>query len=225
MFYNLVIELTEDFLQNINSNHRQVGQLNGMAYYSSGVFDKAIERLKVNIELGDSSYTTTYFLGMSYFATRMFFDATNWLGVAYESNSTDINLLYFYGTSLIHTVDRDLGIQVLQEGVDKIEKLNERLYDFDLSFADAHLRSNRPSAAIDYFQSAFNRSNDAMLLYNIANAYDRMANEKQNALNAYERFLRTAPEDFATNREVSAFYRFADRRIGELREELFMRGN
>jgi tetratricopeptide (TPR) repeat protein len=224
-FYNLTIEVTEDFLQNINPNHRQVRQLNGMAYYSSGVFDKATERLKANVELGDSSYTTTYFLGMSYFATRMFFDATIWLEKAYESNNSDINLLYFYGTSLIRTVDRGLGIQVLQEGVDKIEKLNERLYDFDLSFADAYLRLNRPSSAIEYFQSAFNRNNDAMLLYNIANAYDRMADERRNALNAYERFLRTAPEDFAANSEVSTFYRLADRRIGELREELFMRGN
>jgi tetratricopeptide (TPR) repeat protein len=226
MFYNLTIEITEDFLQNINPNHRQVGQLNGMAYYSSGVFDKAIERLKVNVELGDSSYTTTYFLGMSYYATRMFFDATTWLEKAYELDNSDISLLYFYGTALIRTVDRDLGIQVLQEGVDRIEKIYARLYDFDLSLADAYLRLNRPSAAIDYFQSAFRRRPDnSIILYNIANTYDRMAGEQRNGLTFYERFMQTAPEDFATNNEVSVFYRLADRRIRELREELFMRGN
>jgi tetratricopeptide (TPR) repeat protein len=226
MFYNLTIEVTEDFLQNINPNHRQVGQLNGMAHYSSGVFDKAIERLKANVELGDSSYTTTYFLGMSYYASRLFYDATIWLEKAYESDNSDINLLYFYGTALIRTVDRDLGIQVLQEGVDKIEKLNERLYDFDLSLADAYLRLNRPSTAIEYYQSALRRRpGESVLLYNIANTFDRMASEKRNALTFYERFMQTAPEDFATNNEVRVFYRLADRRIRELREELFMRGN
>jgi tetratricopeptide (TPR) repeat protein len=230
-FFEQTVIITENFLQNVNPNHRAVGQLNGMALYSSGAFDRAIERLKTNVELGDSSFTTTYFLGMSYYASRLFFDATKWLGMAYEmATRTDVNLLFHLGSALILTYDRERGIAILQEGVAHIETQNEMLFDFDVSFATAHLRSNRPSRAIEYFQSALRRRPDSpMLLYNIANTYDNM-NEHQSAVIFYERFLRTAPDDFnfspAEGERISSldnFYILAHRRLRELRAELFMR--
>ncbi len=51
--------------------------------------------------LGDSTYTTTYFLGMSFFAMKRYYEAIRWLALAYEqAPQPDVNLLYYYGTAL-----------------------------------------------------------------------------------------------------------------------------
>lgn len=144
--YESVISLTDQYLTEIDPDRKTIGQLNGMAHYVTGDYKKAIDRLKRNTALGDSTYTTTYFLGMSYYASRLYYDAIKWLGLAYElAPQTDVNLLLYYGTSLARTYDRKKGIEILNEGVGYIGSLEEMLFDFDLSLADAHHRSNAPS--------------------------------------------------------------------------------
>ena len=51
---------------------------------------------------------------------------------AYNQQNTDINLLY-YLEPRCQNVHRERAISVLTEGVDKIEELNEMMYDFDCS--------------------------------------------------------------------------------------------
>lgn len=232
--YGATLDLTDRYLTQIDSTRTSVGQLNGMAHYSEGNYKEAAERLKQNLLLGDSSYTTCYYLGMSLYASDLYFESVEWLQKAYEKNNTvDLNLLFYYGTALSRTYDRKRGIEVLLEGVGKIEETNEKLYDFDLSLANAHQRSKAYGEAVRFFKSAYKRRPDThRLLYSIASNYDSMKDYKS-ALNYYERFLKTAPADL--NREAlgkdagntdqlkprEIFYRRSYRRIKELREELF----
>lgn len=233
--YDTVVTLTERYLSGINPDHISIGQLNGMALYSSGDYRKAIERLRRNLELRDSSYTTTYFLGMSYYASKLYFDATKWLDIAYgkASPEPDINLLYYYGTSLSRTFDRQKGIAVLDEGMGKIEKIQEMLFDYEVSLAVAHQRSKLLSKAIGYYQSALKRRPQThSILYNIASVYDEME-DTEGALSYYERFLKTAPAEFNLNGEPVAqnelekltsselFYRAATQRVEELKRNRF----
>ncbi|MDD3788467.1 MAG: tetratricopeptide repeat protein [Petrimonas sp.] len=232
--YDTVIVMTENYLKNIDPQQKTIGQLNGMANYSVGNYKAATKQFELNTALGDSTYTTCYFLGMTYFATKLYYYATKWLERAYEQNDNDINLLYYYGTSLARTFDRKKGIEVLQQGVEKINKLNSMLYDFELSLADAYLRSESYAKSIDYYRSAYKRQPDPPILYNIAQAYDSMKDYK-NALAYYERFLKTAPADMkidatpVDNDELKkmptseVFYRAALQRIEKLKEELFFK--
>lgn len=233
--YDTVVTLTDQYLSGINSDHKSIGQLNGMALYSSGNYRKAIERLQRNVELRDSSYTTTYFLGMSYYASKLYFDATKWLDIAYRKATPepDVNLLYYYGTSLSRTFDRKKGIVVLDEGVDKIGKIQEMLFDYEVSLAVAHQRSKLLSKAIGYYQSAFKRRPQTYsILYNIASVYDEME-DTEGALSYYERFLKTAPAEFNVDGEPVAqselekltsselYYRAAAQRVTELQKKRF----
>ncbi|WP_298650748.1 tetratricopeptide repeat protein [uncultured Proteiniphilum sp.] len=233
-FYDAAINLTETYLEKINPGQQLVGQLNGMAHYSAGNYKEATQRLKENVALGDSSYTTCYYLGMSLYAGKLYYEAVSWLEKAYGQNNTDINLLYYYGTALSRTYDRKRGIEVLTEGVEKIEEMNAMLFDFDRSFADAYMRSKNYVKAIEYFQSAYKRNPGIhFLLYNIAYCYDSM-NEYKNAITYYERFLKTSPKDRRMEandliEEVDSgkissaetSYRNASLRIEKLKEELF----
>ncbi len=233
--YDTVVTLTDRYLSGINPDHKSIGQLNGMALYSSGEYRKAIERLRRNVELKDSSYTTTYFLGMSYYASKLYFDATKWLDIAYgkATPEPDVNLLYYYGTALSRTFDRKKGIEILNEGVGKIEKIGEMLFDYEVSLAVAHQRSKLLSKAIGYYQSAFKRRPQThSILYNIASVYDEME-DMEGALSYYERFLKTAPAEFNVNGEPVAqsklekltsselYYRAAAQRVAELQKKRF----
>ena len=234
--YDSVISLTDHYLAEIDPDRKSIGQLNGMAHYVTGDYKQAIDRLKRNTALGDSTYTTTYFLGMSYYASKLYYDATRWLGLAYElAPQTDVNLLLFYGTSLSRTYDRKKGIEILNEGVEYIGSLEEMLFDFDLSLADAHRRSNAPSKAIEYSQSAWKRRPQTYsVLYNIAIMYDEME-EYDSALTYYERFLKTAPREVdvdsgpANQSELEQmtttqiFYKAAAQRVRELKKTMFLK--
>ncbi len=230
--YDTVVVMTEKYLNDINPDQKSIGQLNGMANYSSGNFDKAIGRLKANIELGDSSYTTAYFLGMSNYAKDWYYEAVKWLGKAYEINDKDVNLNFYYGTALGRTKNRERAVEILQEGMDKIDKVSGMLPDFDISMAEAYQNTNAHAKAIEYYFSAYKRQPDRHnLLYSIAHAYDT-AKDYKNAIATYERFLKTAPKDLdvaslalAEDKKMDAknlYYIVSFKRIKELREQLFM---
>ena len=234
--YDTVVTLTDRYLSEVDPDRKSIGQLNGMAHYSSGNYRQAIQRLQHNVELGDSTYTTTYFLGMSYYASKLYFDATKWLEIAYGQAvpEPDVSLLYYYGTSLSRTYDRKKGIQILDEGVNKIEKLQEMLFDFEISLADAHHRSKQLSKAIRYYQSAFSRRPEThSILYNIASIYDEMQDAEEGALTYYERFLKTAPGHLNVNGDPipqselkklttsELYYRAAAQRVEELQRARF----
>ena len=231
-FYDATINITDRYLTHINPNQTTIGQLNGMANYSSGNFEKAIDRLKANVELGDSSYTTTYFLGMSNYAKSWHYEAVKWLGKAYEINDKDVNLNFYYGTALGRVKNRDKAVEILQEGIDKINEMSEMLYGFDISMAEAYQNTNAYTKAIEYYLSAYKRQPDQHnLLYSIAHAYDSM-NDYKNAIVTYERFLKTAPKDIdvaglalaeGEKMDMKNFYYIVSyKRIEELQEKVFM---
>lgn len=231
-FYEAAINITGKYLTEIDSNQTVIGQLNGMAYYSNGQFDEAIERLSANVELGDSTYTTTYFLGMSNYGKAWYYEAAKWLGKAYDQNPSDPSLLYYYGTALGRVKKREQAVGILQEGIDKINQMSEMLFGFDVSMAEAYENTNAHAKAIEYYSSAYKRKPDQHnILYNIARAYDAMKDYK-NAIVAYERYLKTAPQEMdiaalALSEEKKLnlktyFYISSYNRIKELQEKMFM---
>ena len=229
--YDTVVVMTEKYLTEINPNQTTIGQLNGMANYSIGEFDKAIDRLTKNVELGDSSYTTVYFLGMSNYGKRWYYEAIKWLELAYHRNRNDVNIYYYYGTALGNGNKQKQAVKILQEGMDLIGEMSEKLFDFDISMAETYLKMNNRKA-IDYYSSAYKRRPaQHQLLYSIARAYDTMKDQK-NAITFYERFLKTAPADldvtsiaFTEDEKMTMknfYYINSFRRIKELQEQLFM---
>lgn len=230
--YPLAIETTGKYLENINQNQKSVGQLHGMALYSNGDYRDAVKRLELNTQLGDSTYTTSYFLGMSYYAAKYYYESIEWLERAYLTKADDVNLLYYYGTALSRSYDRKRGIELLQEGVDMIEAQAEMLYDFDVSFANAYLRSGIHLRAIQYYRSALKRKPDkTIILYNIARTYD-IIKSYESSLDYYERFMKTKPADLDLSKPPKytdendskvndMYYHVAAKRIPKLKEELF----
>lgn len=232
-FHEAAIELTDKYLAEVNAHDNPIGQLNGMANYSFGNFNKAVERLEMNIQDGDSTYSTLYFLGMSFYALNDFTEAAKWLEKAYESNDTDINLLFYYGNALSFTSKRNKSIEILREGVERVNDLNEILYDFDYALARNYIDTSNYRKGIEHYKAVYKRNPEKeIILYNIASAYDQDKDLK-NAMEYYRRFLKTAPADMDFSESISEalkkeeasargiFYRFSHARIRQLQEDLF----
>lgn len=133
------------------------------------------------------------------------------------------------------TYDPKKGIEILLEGVEKIGTIYKMLTNFEMSLADAHLRSNTPSKAVGYYKSVLKRQpEEYSILYNIAHTYDRMA-DLENALSYYEQFIKTfskqklAKKDEAAERSEkhisteNFYYEAASKRIQKIKEELFLK--
>lgn len=232
-FYDAAIEVTDNYLLQVNDEQKTIGQLNGMAHYSAGNSRKAIKRLKKNVLLGDSTYTTHYYLGMSFYASKIYPEASIWLEKAYDFNDKDYNLLYYFGTALTKTSERKRGISILQEGIDRINEINEKLYDFDFSLGNAYLNTGEYRKSVQHFKSSYARQPDKyQLLYNIAYAYDSMKDYK-NAIDYYQQFLKSKPKhvnldeemnfDTGEIRSVDVFYQISAERVEALKKEKFFR--
>ena len=232
-FHEAAIELTDKYLTEVNVDDNPIGQLNGMANYAFGNFTKAVERLEMNIQNGDSTYSTFYFLGMSHYALNDFTKATKWLEKAYESNDSDINLLFYFGNALSFTSNQIKSIEILAEGVERVNELNEILYDFDYALGRSYVNTSNYKKGIEHYKAAYKRNSEKkIILYNIASAYDQEKDSK-NALEYYRRFLKTAPKDIDFNESISEalskgenstqgiFYRFSHTRIKILEERMF----
>lgn len=229
--------ISDAYLTKIDSTHKQIAQYNGMALYSLQNYEEAVKRLKKNMVLGDSTYTTAFFLGMSYFVQKHYYDAIEPFECAYgKTSKPEPMLLYYYGAALSKAYDKKLGIQVLKQGIEMIEKANESLYDFDISLAYAYASSNQHPECIQAYKSAYERRpQNTNLLYAIAREYDILKNFKMAKL-YYERFLKTFPKDKkaltisdlkeqksgVTIRDM--YFINAKKRVEVIEEELFMKG-
>ncbi len=232
--YDTVITMTDNYLTTVNENRKSIGRLNAMANYSAGNYKKAIARLVKNIELGDSTYTTCYFLGMSYYASKLYFDAVKWLEKAFNRNDEDINLCYYYGSCLAKTYDRRKGIEILEKGIDKINGIQKMLPDFYTEMAEAHIRQKEYLQGIEKYKTAYGLDKQPVSLFEIANVYEMIQDDK-NAIAYFERFLKTMPKDLKieelakidNNKNLSANeyrYAFASMRLRELHKKQFMEG-
>lgn len=232
--FDSTIQLTHNYLKNIDRDNKTIGQLNGMANYSAGNYHDAIIQLTHNTRLGDSTYTTCYFLGMSFFASKVYFKASQWLDKAYQQDSADVNLMYYLGRSLVDTYDKKRGIRILQRGINKINEQQAMLYDFDTSIGYGHLRLQQYAKSIEAFKKAYARKKtNTSILYNIAFAYDALKNYDA-AIDYYEQFLKTTSDNYVSNKQeyedtanISSrkeMCRIVKKRIEELKKELFFKG-
>lgn len=234
--YDTLKIMTDKYLKEVDSTQTLIGQFNGMALYSKGEFSKAVDRLSQNVALGDSSYTTLYFLGMSCFAQNHYYRSADWLGKAYELNNKDINLLYYYATSLVKTKNPKLGLTLLDKALDRIAKMEELKLRTYSAIAEGYEKLREYKNAINTYQKLYSLNpDDKQILFQIGRAYEEQKDGK-NAIAYYERFLKTAPKDkkydeasFENLKKTGMSlmdynYRNVYMRLEELKKEQFFRG-
>ncbi len=222
------LDITEKYLQQDSSNV-QVLKLNAYIHFLSGHYDKAIAQYLRSSAYGDSSFNVVKYLGLSYYQKEDMYMAAIYLDKAYRLDSTDMETCLYLGISTGWTMDKLKGIGYLKKTLDMIFPADELVVRIYRELADLYMAWSKPEDAVPYYLKILDYDTDnRLVLYKLGRCYEYI--DKEKALDWYTEFMKTRDPDakpVSLNSEgfmVVSYYDIAERKIKELREELFFEG-
>lgn len=229
--YEKGIFLTDSFLEQDSTNIKMI-KLNGFLYFLNKDFTKSTERFEQCIALSDTSDFVNKYLGYSYFKMEEFQKAKDYLEKAYQKDTTNIELCYVLGLSCDYSIYKKLGIEYLSKTVDLLIPSPTILSQVYQDLAAANTGYYKYEEALGAYLKAYELTpNDTLMIYKIASHCDNWIQDKNLALKYYQKFMTTRPKDrkplpkmpVPGGIEIS-YYDFVERRMNEIKEELFWQG-
>lgn len=229
-FYNYAIEATEKYRQ-IDSTNVIVNQQNALAYCLMKDYQTAIQRYEQLLSLGDSTFTTCYYLGVSYYAVEKFYEAHDILEVARQYDKRNVNLLYYLGRSCSKTSWKDQGVAYLEEAVAYATPPDSAMVRLYVGLTDCYKMALMPKEQIKTMQDRYDKYDieNHKLLYDMAYVYQYQLKDKKNTERCLEAFLKTRPKNSSEQPEtddkgnvilgLSTYYGAAETWLKDLREK------
>jgi len=230
--YETAVMITRAYLL-IDSLNLKMLKLNGYLNLVLENFQEAVNSFEKCILLRDTSDFTNTYLGYSYFNTEEFEKAKFFLEKAFQHDTTNIELCYALGLSCDHSVYKKLGIYYLNKTIELATPSPEFLSRVYQDLAAAYTGYYKYEEGLQaYFKALGLNPDDTLLIFKIASQYDNWIKDKEKALEYYRLFLETRPEKekpMAPKPEpfgiIVSYYDYAERRIGELKEDIFWEGD
>jgi len=225
------IDITESFLSYDSTNVRML-KLNGLLHLLNKTYVEAIRSFENCISLNDSSDFTNKYLGYSYFKAEEYEKAKDYLEKAFQHDTLNVELCYALGLSCDYSIYKKLGIQYLSKTIELATPSPEFLSRVYQDLAAANTGFYKYEEALAAYLKAYElNSNDTLLIFKIASHYDNWIKDKNKALQYFQIFLETRPEGErplpkmpVPGEMVISYYDYVERRIGEIKEELFWEG-
>ena len=220
--------ITDKYLQ-FDSLNVQVLKLNAYIYFLTGNYNEASVRYKKSCALGDSSFTVMKYLGLSCYQKEDMYLAAGYLDTAYHIDTTDMETCLYLGISTGWTMDKQKGIGYLKKTLDMIFPADELVVRIYREIGDLYMAWSKPTDAIPYYMKILEYETDnRLVLYKLGNSYEYV--DKGKALEWYNDFMKTRDPDAkpvtvdSEGFKVVSYYDIAERKIKELKEELFFEG-
>lgn len=220
--------ITNKYLQ-FDSVNVQVIKLNAYIHFLSGNYNEAIAQYLKSFAFGDSSFAAMKYLGLSYYQKEDMYLAATYLDKAYRMDTTDMETCLFLGISTGWTMDKVKGIGYLNKVLEMIFPADELVVKVYRELADLYVAWSKPGDAIPYYMKILDYDTDnRLVLYKLGSSYEYI--DKVKALDWYTEFVKTRDPDakpVSVNSEgfmVVSYYDLAEKRIKELKEELFFEG-
>ncbi len=220
--------ITDRYLQ-YDSSNVQVLRLNAYMHFLSGDYGKAVSQYLKCMANGDSSFLAMKFLGLSYHQNEDMYMAATYLDKAYRQDTTDMETCLYLGISVGWTMDKQKGIGYLKKVLTMIFPADELVVRVYRELGDLYMAWSKPGEAIPYYMRILDYGTDnRLVLYKLGSSYEYI--DKEKALDWYNEFMKTRDPDaqrVATNAEgfmVVSYYDLAERKISELKKELFFEG-
>ena len=173
-------------------------------------YDEAIKTGEKLLSYGDSSTFVLNNLGKSYFFILDYKNALkNFLVI--ESKSMDSEALY-YGIGLSYRGLKDYknAIPYLEKAIQ--EGISTKIASYYGLLGDSFEGINKNTEANAAYKKGLQFENNGSLLYNIALVYETKLNDKKNAIDYYEQFLKTI-----NPKEQTKLIGFIKNKIAELK--------
>lgn len=195
-FYDDAIKTTEKYRQ-IDSTNIVVNQQNALAYCLTKDYQTAIQRYEQLLSLGDSTFTTCYYLGVSYYALEKFYEAHDVLEIARQYDKRNVNLLYYLGRACSKTSWKEQGVAYLEEAVAYATPPDSAMVRLYVGLTDCYKMALMPKEQIKAIKDRYEKYDieNHKLLYDMAFVYQYHLKDKSNAERCLEAYLKTRPKD------------------------------
>lgn len=211
-----VLEMTRTFLE-VQPDNMTVLPIHGLALHLRKKYRQSLETFEKLHSLGDSTYSTHYYLGLNHYMMDNILQAEKEFEKAYQIDSSDVMLVYqlaetksrrYYGTN--PEVER-----LYEKALEMLEPDPMMMHNIYGSRAMSFHRAEDFRTAIRYYEQSYryNKKNISALS-SIGYCYERLK-EYDKALEYYERYLKLG-------KPGSKGYKFVEESIAFIRQEKFM---
>lgn len=225
------VDVTEKY-RLTDSLNVDVNRQNAKAYCFLKDYPMAIKRYEALKAMGDTSFTTLYYLGVSHYGDNWVYGAYDNLRLAHQKAPKDVNVLYYLGKAASRGSWKEEGVGYLKEAIEIVtltDSLMEKLYD---GLVECYRYSNKsdPYEKIEAMKKLYSYNKKYTLFYNIAYTYDHQK-DYANAVHYYEKFMALVPKDKQVVLDSDGnpmphsdtLYQKARRRVEKIKEEDFFR--
>jgi tetratricopeptide (TPR) repeat protein len=153
--------------------------------------------------------------------------AKDFLEKAYLKDTLNPDLCYTLGLACDFSVYKELGVFYLSKTIELVTPSPDFLSQVYQDLANANTGFYKYDEALTAYLTAFELTpNDTLLIFKIASHYDNWLKDKENALVYYQKFMDTRPKKNKPLPKmpgvmVLSYYEFVERRMTEIREEMF----
>ncbi len=229
--YKKGIAVADTFLCRDSTNIKML-KLSGSLHFMDKNFSKSTERFEQCIALNDTSDLVNKYLGYSYFKVEKYEKAKDYLEKAYLQDTMNADLCYTLGLSCDYSIYKKLGIKYLSKTIDLVTPAPEFLSRIYQDLGAAYTGYYKYEEALESYLKGYELNpNDTLLIFKIASHYDNWIKDKNMALTYYEKFMETRPKERKPLKTmhveggiVVSYYDFVERRMKEIKEELFWQG-
>jgi len=229
--YKSAINITDSFLINDSANLRML-KLNGYLNFLNKDYTKAISSFEKCVFQKDTSDFTNKYLGYSYFRAGEYLKAKDYLEKAFQKDTSNVEICYILGLSCDYSVYKKLGIQYLSKTIELAIPSSAFLSQVYQDLAAANTGLYKYEEALEAYMKAYELTpNDTLLIFKIASHYDNWIKDKDKALKYYQAFMETRPKGKTELPKmplpggiIVSYYDYVERRMGEIKEELFWKG-
>lgn len=193
--YPYAIKATEKY-RAIDSTNISVNQQNALAHCLMKDYQTAIKRYEQLLSLGDSAFTTCYYLGISYYALEKFYEAQDILKVAHQYDPRNVNLLYYLGRACAKTSWKEKGVRYLEEAVAYATPEDSAMIRLYIGLTDCYKMAGQPKMQVKAMKERYEKYDvtNHKLLYDMAYIYQYYLKDLKNTERCLEAFLKTRPK-------------------------------
>jgi len=226
--YAGAIAVTDSFLR-IGSSGSKIPRLSGYAHFLNEDYALSAERFKFCLQQNDTSVFVHKFLGYSLFKLEQYGEAKDFLEKAFLLDTLNADLCYTLGLSCDLSYYKKQAIEYLHMTIGLVTPSSSFMSRIYQDLAVSYTGFYKYPEALEMYLKAFDLTpGDTLLLYRIASHYDNWMKDYNMALQYYRKFMDTRPKerkDLSTinmnGAIVVSYYDFVERRMKEIREEMF----
>ena len=212
--YGEIMYMTDRYLKRDTSLN--VLGIRGMTFYLQKAYPESLRLFKRMRALGDSTYSTNFYLGLNYLETDPV-KALYAFEDAYRADTANIEGVYYYAYTLGRVTIRDsLTQSMFDKGIELLQPAPDAMYRFYSAYGDWLVKKERFDEARDKYIAARSYDPERLtVLPSLGYCYERLKDWK-NAAKYYKEFM-----DRAENKE-SDVYNFTKEALDYVNGKLFM---